>query len=448
MHARSVDLLPRTIRKIRARLLPLIVTIYIVAYIDKVNVGFAGIQMTKALGLGPAAFGFGAGIFFISYTIFQVPSNLILHRVGARTWIARIVLAWGVISTCMAFMQGTTTFYVLRFFLGAAEAGLLPGFDRRCMLTLCGFRSPGESSGIVAKKFPCCRTDRRDHRLADIRRVAGFERGAWHRRLAMAIPPRGPAGDDFGFRDVPNVDRSRPEQAAWLSADEREQLAQTLAQEARTRVVKRASRSLALPSPANPRVILLGFLAFGQLVGMNGLVMWLPQITKGFELSNMAVGFVVTIPYIFAVAAMLVWARHSDKTGERIWHVALPAFVGGIGLVISATTSLPLVQLVGATMGVAGLYSAMPAFWALPTAFLGGAAAAGGLALINTIANFGWVVGPSVIGYIKELTGHYSWGIASMAAGAFLAGILALTQLRTGDPRAGDREPVTHPTRL
>jgi MFS transporter, ACS family, tartrate transporter len=441
MHSRTPDLLPQTIKKVRARLVPLMVAIYIVASIDKVNVGFAGIQMTKALGLGPAVFGLGAGMFFISYTILQVPSNLILHRLGARTWIARILFTWGVISAGMAFTQGKTSFYLLRFLLGAAEAGFFPGL----MLYMTLWFPQSERARIVASFIAAAPIaviigSPISGALLNLDGVLGI--GGWRWLFLLEGLPA-IALAFVAYRRLTD----RPEQATWLSADERAQLSQTLALEAKTRVAKR--RFNVLQALANPRVILLGFLAFGQLVGMNGLVMWLPQVAKGFQLSNIAVGFVVTIPYIFAVTGMLVWARHSDKTGERVWHVAIPAFVGGIGLMISATASSPIVQLVGATVGVAGLFSAMPAFWALPTAFLGGAAAAGGLALINTIGNFGGFVGPAVIGYIKELTGHFSWGIASMAGGAFLAGILALTQLRSSaEPRAQDPEPVTRPTRL
>jgi ACS family tartrate transporter-like MFS transporter len=440
MLGRAPDLLPQTIKKIRARLIPLMVAIYIVASIDKVNVSFAGIQMTKALGIGPAVFGLGAGIFFISYTIFQVPSNLILHRVGARTWIARILFIWGIISTAMAFTQGKTSFYALRFLLGAAEAGFFPGL----MLYMTLWFPQSERARIVASFIAAAPIaviigSPISGALLNLDGVLGI--GGWRWLfLIEGLPAIALAFVTYRMLT------DRPEQATWLSSEEREQLTQTLAQEARTRVARH--RFTVLQALSNPRVILLGFLSFGQLVAMNGLVMWLPQVAKGFQLSNIAVGFVVTVPYIFAVATMLLWAKHSDKTGERIWHVAIPAFTGGIGLLISATTGSPILQLAGATLGVTGLYSAMPAFWALPTAFLGGAAAAGGLALINTIANFGGFVGPSLIGYIKEITGHYSWGIASMAAGAFLAGSLALTQLGSGGkPRPEAAEPVTHPTR-
>jgi MFS transporter, ACS family, tartrate transporter len=435
------DLLPQTMKKVRARLVPLIVAIYVVAAIDKANVSFAGIQMTQALGIGPEVYGLGAGIFFIGYTMFQVPSNLILHRIGARTWIAIILLVWGVISSGMALTQGTASFYTMRFLLGVAEAGFFPGL----MLYMTLWFPQSERARIVASFIAAAPIaiiigSPISGALLQLDGVLGI--GGWRWLfLIEGLPAMVLAFVTYRMLT------DRPGQATWLSASERELLAKTLAGEAKVRVAK--GRVSVLQALANPRVILLGVLSFGQMTAMNGLIMWLPLVVKGFQRSNIAVGFIVAIPYIFAVASTLAWARHSDKTGERVWHVAIPAFVGGGGLLISATASSPVVQLLGVSIGVAGLYSAMPAFWALPTAFLGGAAAASGLALINTIGNIGGFVGPSLIGYIKVLTGHFSWGIASMAAGAFLAGCLALTQLRSdGGPRPEVPEAVTHPTRM
>jgi MFS transporter, ACS family, tartrate transporter len=168
----------------------------------------------------------------------------------------------------------------------------------------------------------------------------------------------------------------------------------------------------------------------GLLTGITGLVIWLPQVVKGFGFSNLAVGFVVAIPYIVTVPVMVAWGRHSDKTGERVWHVAIPAFLGALGLIASASSSIFVIQLLGVTIGIAGLYSAMPAFWALPATFLSGAAAAGGFAWITAIANLGGFFGPSFIGYVKELTGSYAFGIAAMAAGGFLASFLAIALTR------------------
>jgi MFS transporter, ACS family, tartrate transporter len=435
------DLLPQTIKKVRARLVPLMVVIYLVAAIDKVNVSFAGIQMTQALGIGPEVYGLGAGIFFIGYTMFQVPSNLILHRIGARTWMAVILFVWGVISTGMALTQGRASFYIMRFLLGAAEAGVFPGM--MMYLTLWFPQSDKArmvASFLVATPLAVLIGSPISGALLELDGVFGI--GGWRWMfLIEGLPAIVLAFVTYRMLT------DQPGQATWLSANERELLSKTLAGEAKVRAAK--GRTTVLQALVNPRVILLGVLSFGQLMAMNGLIMWLPLVVKGFQRSNIAVGFIVAVPYIFAVASMLVWARHSDRTGERVWHVAIAAFVGGSGLLISATANSPVVQLLGVSIGVAGLYSAMPAFWALPTEFLGGAAAAGGLALINTIGNFGGFVGPSIIGYIKALTGHFSWGIAAMAAGAFLAGCLALTQLRSnGRPRPEISETVTRPTRM
>jgi ACS family tartrate transporter-like MFS transporter len=419
------DALAETMAKVRWRLVPLMILMYVIAYIDKVNVSFAGIQMTKALGLGPAVFGVGAGIFFIGYTVFEVPSNLALHRFGARVWIARILFIWGAVSAATAFTRGQTSFYILRLLLGAAEAGFFPGM----MLYITLWFPQSERARIVAlfimsSPLAVIIASPVSGALLGLDGVLGLAGWQWL-FLCEGLPAMALAFVAYKFLTP------RPEEATWLAPEARAQLAHTLAQENLARTKKH--RLTVMQALANPRVVLFGFLYFGLLTGINGVVIWLPQVVKSFQVSDITVGLVVTVPYIVTVFSMIGWARHSDRTGERVWHVAIPAFVGGAGLLLSATSKLALVKLLGVTVGVAGLYAAMPPFWALPTAFLSGAAAAGGLAWITTIANFGGFVGPSLIGYVKQLTGSYSAGIASLAAGGLLASLLALTQLRSGE---------------
>lgn len=437
--AEAQDRLPYIVKKVRARLLPLMMVMYAICYIDKVNVGFAGLQMRDALNLSATAFGFGAGVFFIGYTLFEVPSNLILHRVGARIWMARIMFTWGLLSAAMAFTQGETSFYVLRFLLGAAEAGFFPGM----MMYMMYWFPQSERARIVGNFMIAVPIS-----VVIASPVSGvlleldglLNLGGWQWLFIIEGAPAVLLAF-VAHRYLTD----KPDEAKWLTAEERSILSQKIAEEDRARVAKQ--HFTILQALAHPRIILFGVLYFGLLMANNGVVIWMPQVVKtfGFVQSNFAISSIVAIPYIVTVFAVLFWSKHSDKTGERIWHVAIPAFIATSGLILTALSSYPPIQLFGLTMALAGIFSAMPPFWALPTSFLSGAAAAGGLAFITTIAQFGGLVGPTLNGYVTEVTGNYSAGMASLGAGTFFTGILVLTQLwsfKAVKPRAAQPAPA------
>jgi ACS family tartrate transporter-like MFS transporter len=406
-------------RKVAWRLAPLLMVCYFVAFLDRVNVGFAALTMNADLSFDSAVFGFGAGIFFIGYFIFEVPSNLILEKLGARMWIARIMFTWGLVSAAMAFVWNDTSFYVARFLLGAAEAGFFPGVvlyltywfaaeHRAKMIGL--FMAAVPISGIVGSPLSGW--------LLGLDGVLGLHGWQWL----------------FILEGVPSMILSvvvwrfltdRPSEAHWLTAAERAALATTLERE---RVHRESMRKYRLAEAlTNPRVLLLGVLYFGLVTGLYGVTFWLPQIVKGFGgLSNLAVGFIAALPTLAAAIAMVAWTRHSDQTQERPWHVALPAFAGCLGLTASAMVSDPILSTLALSVALVGIYAAIATSWTLPTAFLTGTAAAGGLALVNSIGNLGGFVGPYFVGWIKTATGAYSLALLIIGVGVALSGLIAL----------------------
>jgi len=406
-------------RKVRAHLVSFLGLLYFAAFIDRVNIGFAAAQMHRDLGFSAYVYGLGAGIFFIGYCLFEVPSNLILHRVGARRWIGRIMISWALVAGAMVFVRSASSFYVLRFLLGVAEAGFFPGIlyyltywvpaaDRARLIgtfmaaiPLSTALSGPLSSGILG--------------LDGALGLAG-----WQWLFLTETAPSLLLGV-VTLRYLPEG----PEQAPWLTLEERSWLSARLAAEAA------ASRELA-PSPGLAALVSVHMLAlcacyFGADLGLYAVVFWMPQILAGAGIASADVGYAVAIPYLAATLGMLWWSRHSDRARERTRHIAVAALIGFAGLAASAYThGSPLLVLLALTVGVTGSLAMLPIFWTLPSALLRGAAAAGGIALINAIGNVGGFAGPYAVGWIKNATGSFAWGMVLVATGVLLTGLIAL----------------------
>jgi ACS family tartrate transporter-like MFS transporter len=396
-----------TLAKVAWRLIPFLGVLYFFAFLDRVNVGFAALTMNADLGLSAAAYGLGSGIFFLGYVLFEVPSNVLLERFGARAWIARIMISWGVLSAAMAFVQGPASFYTVRFLLGVAEAGFFPGI---IYYLTCWFPSRYRARIIalfmVALPLSSVIGAPISTSLLDIR-AAGLEGWQWM-FLLEAIPTI-----ILGVA-VLRVLTNKPADAKWLTADERGWLERELAAEhAEADHGHTTSLRQALMLP---RVWRHGLVYFTVLVGLYGFSFWLPQIiaTLG-RLTNLQVGLMTTIPYALSCIALVAWGRHSDATGERSWHVAAPPLLAALALATSGGVANPLLAFAALCVAAVGIYACLPAFWALASRGLQGAAAAGAIALINSIGNLGGFLGPTAIGYARERTGSYAASLLLIA---------------------------------
>jgi MFS transporter, ACS family, tartrate transporter len=435
----------RASRKAAWRLIPFLILCFLVGFLDRVNLGFAALTMNKELGLTAEMFGFGAGIFFFGYFIFEVPSNLILERVGARRWIARIMISWGVISASFAFVPSISaffqglgfsffdnarTFYLMRFIFGTAEAGFAPGI----ILYLTYWFTADERArwvGVFQTAIPLSSViggPLSGFILDTLNGSMGL--GGWQWLFIIEGVPSVLVGL-LALRHLTD----KPIEAAWLAPDERVALQGRIDHERKSReAIRHYELGEALTSP---RVLGLSLVYFGLLCGLYGLTYWLPQIIKSAATDigldkitgipiNSLTGYVVAVPYVFAIIAMIWWTRHSDATHERVWHVAGPMIVSGLSLIAAAYLSSPTLAAIALIVCAMGIYAALPTFWTLPTAFLTGSAAAGGIALINSIGNLGGFVGPYAIGWIKDATGETTLGLVVLAACPIMAGIITL----------------------
>jgi len=411
-----------TVQKVTRRIVPYIFLCYIVNYLDRFNVSFAALEMSGDLGFSEMTYGLGASMFFIGYVLFEIPSNLIMMKVGARIWIARIMITWGLASTSMMFVKSPLSFYLLRFSLGVAEAGFFPG-----MILYLTYWIP---AGERAQAFALFLTSTS---LAGV--VGGPISGAlfkmggiyglkgWQWLFLLEGVPAILLGFVTLFYLV-----DRPEQANWLSSAERKWLSETIQKEQED---KKLGHSLTLwQTLKHPRVWHLCLLYFSVVISFYGVAFWLPQIVKSFSgLSNSAVAILSAVPYLSASICMVIIANHSDKTRERKWHVALSAFAGCLGLglaVFFLENDYPLPAFFSLCLAASGIWSTLGPFWSLPTAFLSGTAAAGGVALINSIGNAGGFVGPYIIGYIKQTTESFTGGMLVLAGTLLIAGFLAV----------------------
>jgi ACS family tartrate transporter-like MFS transporter len=400
--------------RVARRLLPFLALLYFVAFLDRVNVGYAALTMNADIGLSATAYGFGAGVFFLGYFLFEVPSNLILHRVGARLWIARIMISWGLISMATALVQGPIAFFVLRFLLGVAEAGFFPGI---ILYLTYWFPSPvrGRIIGGFMLAIPVSNVIGAPVSTA-LLETSVFGLAGWQTMFVVEGLPAVLLG-----LVVAGWLPDRPADAGWLTSGERRRLQALLDSEPRAPGHLEGIRA----SLVSGRVWLLSTVYFGLVLGLYGLGFWAPQIIAAFgTISARQVGLLTALPYACAAVSMAVWGRRSDRARERIWHVCLPACVGAAGFLVSAFVVTPGASLAALTVGAIGIYAALPVFWALATSRLSGVAAASGIALINSIGNLSGYLGPYAVGRLRDWTGGYGAGLMVLSAGMAGAGIL------------------------
>lgn len=405
--------------KLRWRLLPFLFLLYVVAYLDRINVGFAALQMKDQLGFSDTVYGVGAGIFFAGYFLFQVPSNMVLQRVGARPWIAFLMVLWGLISSSMLLIHSANSFYLLRFLLGAAEAGFVPGviyYLRRWFPpaarggVLALFMTAGPVSGIIGGPISGA--------LLDWQRLTSLS--GWQKMFLLEGIPAVLLGF-LAYFYLPEL----PEESRWLSAGEKSWLTRNL--RVNDSLVPSSSSSSTALWFASPLLWAFALVDFGLNTCTYGVTMWLPSVLKSFTgLPNLLIGFLSMVPNLVAVTAMILVGTHSDRTSERRWHIALSAFCGALALLVAGYSSAVSVTLAAFSIALAASSSMFGPFWAMATATLPEGAAAGGIALINAVGNLGSGFGPFWIGRLHDLTGSYRAGLESVAALMFLAGLIIL----------------------
>ncbi len=409
-----------TLAKVSRHLIPFMFVLYVVAFLDRVNVGFAALQMNEDLGFSEVVYGLGAGIFFIGYFLFEVPSNLILERIGARVWIARIMITWGIVSMAMFLVQGPVSFYILRFLLGVAEAGFFPGMilyltywfpARERARAVALFMTAVPIAGVIGSPLSGA--------LLTLDGLAGL--AGWQILfLAEGLP-----AVILGFVVLFYL-ANGPNDARWLEPEERRWLRAALERE--NRIKANHGRYTTRQALTNGKVWLLCAIYFGVVTSLYGISLWLPLIIENFSgFGEFAIGLLGAIPYAAAAVGMVAFARHSDATGERRWHVAVAAFIGAAGLVLTGLVgTVSVLQMAALTLASLGIYSTLATFWSLPTAFLSGTAAAAGIALINSFGNLGGFVGPYVVGYLSDTTGTFYTGLLLLATLLLIAGLLTL----------------------
>ncbi|MGH7708609.1 MAG: MFS transporter [Vulcanimicrobiaceae bacterium] len=408
-----------TLAKVTGRLIPFMFILYVANFLDRVNIGIAGLTMRQDLGLSASAFGLGAGIFFLGYFLFEIPSNLVLDKVGARIWIARIMITWGIISSLTMFTNSPTIFLIFRFLLGVAEAGFFAGMilyltywfpARERARSVAGFLTAVAIAGVIGNPISGA--------LLRLEGVGGLHGWQWL----------------FLIEGIPSIVlgivvlfylTDKPEQAQWLTSEERAWLTSHLAAE---RDATRAREPIELlPALMNGRVWLLALIYFGFVIGLYAFAIWLPTIIKGFSgLGNTGVSLLSAIPFVFAAIAMVIVARSSDARRERRWHVAGCAFVGAAGLLLSIYLHSPVGAMIALCIAAVGIYSGLGPFWTFAPAFLTGTAAAGGIALINSVGNLGGFFGPYIAGAVKSATGSFTGALWVLVVCLIVAGVLAL----------------------
>jgi MFS family permease len=404
----------RILRRNAWRLLPLLTVAYVINYLDRTNISFAALTMNKDLGLTATQYGRGAGIFFLAYCLFELPSNLALYRFGARLWIARIMITWGLLSVAMAFIGGVWSFYIMRFLLGVAEAGFFPGIAFYLAAWFpAQYRARILAGFLVGIPFSTVIGAPVSGLLLELDGLWGLAGWKWLFIL------EGLPAVIFGFVVV-RVLADRPEDASWLSPEEKTALATLLAAETRERV-----RTGTWAVIKDARVLICGAIQFGFTLGSYGILFWLPQIIKASGASNLMVSVLTAIPYLFATAAMIWWALLVDKSGKKINNLTLACGLGAVGLVLSVLSGSLAVGLIGMTIGLIGITSARAIFWSIPTRFMTGIGAASGLAFINSIGVMGGYFGPELMGTLKDTTGGYVAGLLAMAAILGMSTLLA-----------------------
>ena len=393
----------RTMRKTAWRLVPFLMLLYFVAFLDRINIGFAALTMNRDLGLTARMFGMGSGIFFFGYFVFEVPSTLILHCVGARFWIGRVMITWGLVSMAMAFMHSPVSFYVFRFLLGVAEAGFFPGtilylsywfpLNRRSAVTAL-FMAAAPAAGFVGSPISGA--------LMQLDGLLGLRGWQWL-FIVEAVPALVLGGITLRFLT------DRPSDAAWLTADERAWLSDAMLRE-QAPVKDRRGQS-AWRALADWKVLVLSLAYFGTSAGLYTVGFWAPLIVKEPGLSPFQVGLLVATPNLIAVIGMVLWSRNSDHTRERYGHAAVACIIGAVGMAITARAGTSVsVAVAGLSLAALGVSAAKPPLWSLPTMFFAGARAAASIGLINALGTLGGFVGPYMIG-ASEAGGHFAGGL-------------------------------------
>ncbi|MEU0875512.1 MFS transporter [Nocardia brasiliensis] len=405
------DVSRATLRKVVIRLVPFLGLLYFVNYLDRVNIGFAGPSGMKAdLGLTETAFGLASGIFFIGYLVLEVPSNVALHRFGARRWIARILASWGLVATAMAFVPNETVLYILRFVLGVAEAGFFPGI----LLYLTYWFPQNQRAKIVALFMVAVPVSTAlGSTLSSLIIQYGhgvFGLSGWRFMfLVEGLPAIFLAVVTWFYLT------DSPAQARWLTRDERQWLSSELAAE--QAAVEKQEQWTLRKALTDSRVLGLALVYGGIVYGLYALGFFLPTIINGFQeqygthYSVVQRGLINAVPYVIGAVVMVLWSRHGDRTGERAWHVALPALVGGLAIPVALYLGNPFAAMAAVTVCAVGVLAALPTFWALPSTFLSGAAAAAGIALINSIGNISGFAAPYITGWLKDWTGTQRAGL-------------------------------------
>jgi ACS family tartrate transporter-like MFS transporter len=409
----------RTMRKVYLRILPFTGLLYFICYLDRVNVGFAALTMRQDLGLSQGALGLGMGTaFFIGYFILEVPSNVILHKVGARLWIARIMISWGLISGATAFVSGEWSFYTVRFLLGLAEAGFFPG-----MILFFTYWFPPVHRGRIIAGFmtaipisialgaPVSTS------IMELNGFLGLTGWKW-----LFLIEAAPAVL-LGLACLVFL-TDRPEKASWLAADEKAWLANEMQKEQRQ--IESVGTYTMWQSLYNPRVIALALIYFGIAAASVGLVMFLAQIVKELGLSNLMTGFASSIPYIVGTMGMIVAGFITDRTGERRLNCFVLCLFACVGLLLAGLTHGTWWSIAALSIATIGFYGMKPSFWPMPSLFLTGTAAAAGIAWINALGNLAGTITPWVVGTIKDTTGSFAGGLFALSAFALMSAIVTL----------------------
>ena len=407
-----------TARKVYWRLLPLAILTYFLCYLDRINVGFASLTMNKDLGLDPAWYGMAAGAFFWGYVLFEVPSNIILEKLGARIWIARIMISWGIVSGATAFATGPYSFMAIRFLLGLAEAGLFPGFvlyftywfpDRHRARINSGFTLALPIA--VASGAPVSTA------LLGLNGLWGL--AGWQVMYIVEAIPTVMIGIAVFFYLT-----DKPSEARWLHPEERDWLTERMSHERRQ--IEAHHGFDMLRAFYDPKVIMLSLNYIGIVTASLGMLLFLPQIIKELGVSNMQVGWITMIPYICGAISMVFCGWLSDRLGDRRWSLFTTCVISTLGLVIAGLTIGTWWSLIGITIAATGFYGTKGPFWSMPTMFLTGGAAAAGIAWINSLGNLGGFFGPTLVGWAKNLTGSFAGGLYALAICALVSAVISL----------------------
>jgi len=418
-HTEASNLERTTMAKVSWRLLPLIVVIYFVAYIDRTNVGFAALGMNRELGFTAYIYGWGAGIFFLGYFLFEVPSNIALTKFGARKWIARIMISWGIVAAAMAFTAGPVSFLVLRFLLGVAEAGFFPGvilyftfwfprkYRARVIATLF-LAVPGSNAVTAVLSGALLKLD------------GTFGIAGWKWLFVLEALP----AIALAFVVIA-VMTDRPAVARWLKSEEREWLESELGKEQRAIESSQGTKSL-MQTLSDRRVLVLSLIYMTIVTATYGITFFLPLIVKGMgNLTDLETGLVTAVPYVIGTIGMVLWSFSSDRRRERRRHFIIACIVAAIGLIAAGRLGNSFWAIAAMSVATIGLYGSKPAFWPLPSEFLSGTAAAAGIALVNSVGNLGGFAGPYVVGWLKDASGTYESGLYFLAACAIASSVIA-----------------------